>query len=536
MKAFTELFLSLDASNRTTTKVKVLKQYFRDVDAADGAWAVFFLSGNRLKRSVKLKDFREWAGEACGFPAWMVEECYDQVGDLAETLALLVESQRSETIDRSLQAVVEEIILPLRAQEPIEQKELLQKIWQQLDSSSCFIFNKLITGGFRVGVSKTLVQRSLADIAGVDPAIMAHRLMGTWSPSAQSYAALFADECDSGDPAKPYPFCLAYPLEVTETERLTEKIDTVDKWQIEWKWDGIRAQLIKRNGEVILWSRGEEIVSEQFPEVCESVKTWPDGVVLDGELLVWDFDNQRPMNFAALQRRLGRKKVGAKLLKDLPVIFMAYDLLECDGADKRQTPTVQRRMLLESFIDLCPAESVMLSSLVVADDWLGMAAERERSRGLGVEGLMLKLNSSYYNAGRKKGDWWKWKVDPYTVDAVMVYAQQGHGRRAGLHSDYTFSIWLGDQLVPFAKAYSGLTDKEIKRIDTWIRAHTREKHGPVRVVDPELVFEIAFEGISESKRHKSGIAVRFPRILRWREDKSAAEADSLETVLGLLGK
>jgi DNA ligase-1 len=539
MRDFTKLFYDLDSSNRTSVKLAVLKSYFEKVDPSDGAWAIYFLSGNRLKRAIKLKDFREWAGQACGYPTWMVEECYNHVGDLAETLALLLHSGQSENQvlngeKLALHTVIETKIIPLKEMDSADQKSCLLQLWDQLDSQTCFIFNKLITGGFRVGVSKTLVQRALAEVAQIEPAVMAHRLMGKWLPSPENFKALLSDSGAGSDPAQPYPFCLAYPLEVEATQNIESQIGPTSDWQIEWKWDGIRAQLIKRQGECILWSRGEEIVSEQFPEICNATAHWPDGVVLDGEILAWDHTQQVPMHFSALQRRLGRKKVGPKLLKEVPVIFMAYDLLEHERVDLRSRATHERRKCLASFCQLNQTETIQLSEYIEFKDWDSVAAARKSSRERQVEGFMLKKKRSVYHAGRKKGEWWKWKVDPYTVDAVLVYAQQGHGRRAGLYTDYTFSIWDGDLLVPFAKAYSGLTDKEIRKVDKWIRAHTRDKHGPVRVVDPELVFEIAFEGISESKRHKSGIAVRFPRMHRWREDKQAKDADSLKTIRALL--
>ena len=522
--------MELDASNRTTSKLAALKRYFAEVPDADAAWAVYFLTGQRLKRIVKTGDLREWAAEACGYPLWMVEECYGHVGDLAETLALLLTSRESKDGsegDVALHELVENELLPLRDLEVEEQRERIGAIWNCLGSDACFVFNKLLTGGFRVGVSKTLVNRALAELAGVEPATMAHRLMGDWKPGASRYRALLEPDSADEDSSRPYPFCLAYPLD----DKPIDELGPVEDWQIEWKWDGIRAQLIKRGSEVLIWSRGEELVGEQFPEVIEAAQTWPEHVVLDGELLAWDGDAPAP--FSELQRRLGRKKVGPKLRKDVPVVFMAYDLLELDGQDMRERETGERRELLEQFA-ATDREAFQLSPLVEAGSWEAIADERKRSRELRVEGLMLKMKSASYFAGRKKGEWWKWKVDPYTVDAVMVYAQQGHGRRAGLYTDYTFSIWRDGELVPFAKAYSGLSDKEIREVDRWIRQHTLESHGPVRVVEPQLVFEVAFEGIAESKRHKSGIAVRFPRIHRWRRDKPASEADRLETVLALL--
>lgn len=524
--------MELDASNRKTVKLAALKRYFAEVPAADGAWAVFFLTGQRLKRPIKSRDFREWAGAICGYPAWMVEACYGHVGDLAETLALLLADGKDagQHGDLPLHALVEEVIAPLREMEPATQRARVTEIWSQLDGESCFIFNKLITGGFRVGVSQTLVCAALADLARVEPAVMAHRLMGTWEPTPTAYRALFSGESTGDATAKPYPFCLAYPLD----EPAKEALGAVADWQIEWKWDGIRAQLIKRGGEVIIWSRGEEMVSAQFPEVVEAAAHWPDAVVLDGELLAWDDAEQQPASFAELQRRLRRKTVGPKLRREVPVVFMAYDFLEMNGSDLRGQSSAERRRRLETWAATVPPASFRLSPLIAADSWGAVAALREESRSRRVEGLMLKRVDAIYHAGRKKGDWWKWKVAPYTVDAVMVYAQQGHGRRAGLYTDYTFSVWEGDQLLPVAKAYSGLSDAEIRKVDRWIRQNTLDSHGPVRVVRPELVFEIAFEGILESKRHKSGLAVRFPRILRWRIDKSAKAADTLETMRGLL--
>ena len=538
MQRFTQLFHELDASNRTTSKLAALKRYFREAPPEDAAWATFFLTGQRIKRPVRNRDFRDWAGEACGYPEWMVEECYDHVGDLAETLALLLATREPVSTAReetpSLHRLVEEAILPLRTLEREDQRCCLLEQWHRLDGPSCFVFNKLITGGFRVGVSKTLVNRALAELASVEPAVMAHRLMGGWTPTEAHFRALFEPDAGAADPAKPYPFCLAYPMDEPAESDPGTALGAVGAWQIEWKWDGIRAQVIKRGDEVILWSRGEELVSEPFPEIVEAAAQWPRDAVLDGELLAWDTVGWQAAPFSQLQRRLGRKTVGAKLRREAPVHFMAYDLLERDGVDWRGRDTEARRQALEAFVAEAGGALVHCSPLVRADNWEAVAACREASRARGVEGLMLKRRAAAYGAGRKKGDWWKWKVDPYTIDAVLVYAQQGHGRRAGLFTDYTFSLWDGGHLVPFAKAYSGLTDKEIRQVDRWIRDHTREKHGPVRVVDPELVFEIAFEGIAESRRHKSGIAVRFPRIHRWRRDKPAAEADSMETVCALL--
>ncbi len=538
MKRFAGLFLELDASNRTSAKLAALERYFRAAPAGDAAWAVFFLTGNKVRRAVRMKDFRVWAGGFSGYPEWMVEECYDHVGDLAETLALLLAGSGGAGDnaggEQGLGELVETVLLPLRGLEPARQREQVEAVWRHLDGAGCLVFNKLLTGGFRVGVSRALVTRALAAIAGVEPAVLAHRLMGDWRPSAAAFRALVAAEAEGDDPARPYPFCLACPLEGTSAADPGGALSPVADWQVEWKWDGIRAQLIRRGGEVLLWSRGEELVGEAFPELVEAAARWGRDAVVDGEILIWREGEESPAGFAVLQRRLGRKTAGPRLRSEAPAVFMAYDLMEVDGEDVRNRPLSDRRERLEAFFAGGEGRRFRLSPVVQAEGWEAMAAERARSRALGVEGLMLKRLDSGYGVGRKKGDWWKWKIEPLTADAVLVYAQQGHGRRAGLFTDYTFSIWDGDALVPFAKAYSGLSDAEIRRVDRWIRAHTRERHGPVRVVDPELVFEIAFEGMAESKRHKSGVAVRFPRILRWREDKSAAEADTLEAVRALL--
>jgi DNA ligase-1 len=530
MKRFTELFMELDASNRKTTKLAALKRYFAEVRPEDGAWAVFFLTGNRLKRPIKLTNFRQWAGVACGFPTWMVEECYNHVGDLAETLALLLSDRGSirASRDRPLNEMVEQEIVPLRDMETDAQRAAIERIWSELDGGACFVFNKLITGGFRVGVHHTLVCAALAELAEVDPAVMAHRLVGNWKPTPEAYRGLFSGEASGDQTAKPYPFCLASPLDEDAKTRLGE----VHEWLIEWKWDGIRAQLIKRDSQVIIWSRGEEMITDQFPEIAEAATHWPDDLVMDGELLAWS--GEKPAPFSELQRRLGRKKLGPKLRKEVPVVFMAYDLLEHEGRDIRSESTEYRRRVLECVAESIKGDPFYLSPLVEGDSWHTVGALRELSRERRVEGLMLKRKDSPYGVGRKKGDWWKWKVAPFTIDAVMVYAQQGHGRRAGLYTDYTFSVWKEGELVPVAKAYTGLSDAEIRKIDRWIRQNTLDSYGPVRVLKPELVFEIAFEGIQESRRHKSGIAVRFPRVLRWRMDKQAEEADSIETVRALL--
>ena len=540
MDLFTQLFIALDQTNKTVAKSQLLSEYFEEASPADAAWAIYFLMGERLKRLVKTADLKEWACRVSDLPDWLFAECYDHVGDLAETLALLIfceDKFRKADLKLSLSELIENYLIPLKAMEPEAQSKRIVQLWSKMDFSMALVLNKLITGGFRVGVSKSLVIKALAKNASVDPAVMAHKLMGQWEPSEVNFKNLFVKKSTQDEVLRPYPFCLAYPLEVKEGESLSMILGDSNEWQIEPKWDGIRAQIIVRKGARVIWSRGEQLLNEQLPEIEDALKAYPDeqSFVLDGEILAWDFENDKVRSFADLQKRLGRKKVSKAILEEIPVVFMAYDLLEIDSVDLRAKSTSERRDVLEKWLPSIETSVMRLSPIYHASrGWEAMAEVRSHSREESIEGLMLKQKTAIYSVGRKKGLWWKWKIEPYTVDAVMVYAQQGHGRRAGVFSDYTFSIWKDGELVPFCKAYSGLSDMEMKRVDKWIRANTTAKHGPVRVVQAELVFEIAFEGIQESKRHKSGIAVRFPRIHRWREDKLASDADTLETVKSLL--
>ena len=540
MDLFTQLFIALDQTNKTVAKSQLLSEYFEEASPADAAWAIYFLMGERLKRLVKTADLKEWACRVSDLPDWLFAECYDHVGDLAETLALLIfceDKFRKADLKLSLSELIENYLIPLKAMEPEAQSKRIVQLWSKMDFSMALVLNKLITGGFRVGVSKSLVIKALAKNASVDPAVMAHKLMGQWEPSEVNFKNLFVKKSTQDEVLRPYPFCLAYPIEVKEGESLSMILGDSNEWQIEPKWDGIRAQIIVRKGARVIWSRGEQLLNEQLPEIEDALKAYPDeqSFVLDGEILAWDFENDKVRSFADLQKRLGRKIVSKAILEEIPVVFMAYDLLEIDSVDLRAKSTSERRDVLEKWLPSIETSVMRLSPIYDASrGWEAMAEVRLHSREESIEGLMLKQKTAIYSVGRKKGLWWKWKIEPYTVDAVMVYAQQGHGRRAGVFSDYTFSIWKDGELVPFCKAYSGLSDMEMKRVDKWIRANTTAKHGPVRVVQAELVFEIAFEGIQESKRHKSGIAVRFPRIHRWREDKLASDADTLETVKSLL--
>lgn len=572
MKAFAELYGRLDATTSSNAKLAALVDYFGSAPAADAAWAVYFLAGGRPRRLVPTRQLRELTMALSGLPEWLFEESYQAVGDLAETMALLIPTTDAANAE-GLAFWLEEYLLPLRGLPPEELAERLPPLWDQLDRQSLMVCIKLITGEFRVGVSKLLVTRALATLADLDPKLVAQRLVGytdlSHRPTAKGYARLVAPESPDEHAQRggqPYPFFLAHALQLP-VEQFEAQLGPAEDWQVEWKWDGIRAQLVKRDGRLWIWSRGEDLVTDRFPELHPLAESLPDGTVIDGEIVVWkedaapdallsseevseQQDGRDPaapipfgvQPFALLQQRIGRKTLGKKILEDVPVILLAYDLLEWQGHDLRSQPQRQRRAELERVVARCASPLLRPSPLLHGKDWQDLARQREASRTLWVEGMMLKAQDSLYGVGRTKdmGTWWKWKVDPFSVDAVLIYAQRGHGRRASLYSDYTFAVWDGPPessertLVPFAKAYSGLTDEEMRKVDAIVRRTTVEKFGPVRSVEPTLVFELGFEGIALSKRHKSGVAVRFPRMLRWRHDKPVAEADTLDILQNLL--
>ena len=524
VKAFTELYTALDETTKTNAKTDALVRYLQQAVPEDAAWAIWFLSGRRLKLVVPTRKLCEWATREAGVSDWLFDESYFAVGDLAETIALLLPDPR-EIVDVPLHELVSDLDR-WRSLDEAEQHRVVLQRWRQLDRKQRFVFNKLITGEFRVGVSQQLVIRAIAKYSGIDAGVIAHRLMGSWSPTPKFYEQLIDPDRSDADVSQPYPFFLASPLEEDPAA-----LGDVGEWLAEWKWDGIRSQLIRRHGQTFLWSRGEELITERFPELKMLGDALPEGTVIDGEVLPWKDD--RPLSFAQLQQRIGRKKLTKKILADIPVAIVAYDLLEFGAEDIRRKPLIERRALLAALIDDLPEPQrsrLYLSPTVEGKSWEELREMRAASRARSVEGLMLKRLGSPYRIGRQRGDWWKWKIEPYTVDAVLIYAQRGHGRRASLYTDYTFAVWDNGELVPFAKAYSGLTDQEIDEVDRFVRRHTVESFGPVRSVKPELVFELAFEGLQRSSRHKSGIATRFPRILRWRKDKRIEEADTLETV------
>lgn len=527
MRRLSRLYWALDQTTSTNAKVEALAAYFAEAPAEDAIWAVAMLRGDRPKRPVKTTDLRVWAAELAGIPPWLMEQCYATVGDLAETLNLVVPAPETSTDDTPLRVWCEERIPSLRSMDESTQRATVCAWWCALAARERFVLNKLITGGLRVGVSKGLVERALARHAGIPRDTITHRLMGAWPRAAAFYETLIAEDGGEARLAQPYPFYLASPIPSPPSE-----LGAPEAWAFEWKWDGIRGQLIRREGQTFLWSRGEELVNDAFPDVLEAAAALPDGTALDGELLAVD-PSGAPLPFRALQRRLQRKKPGKKILSDVPVIFRAYDLMEIDGEDIRAQPMRARRAALEALLD-DSAAALHLSELLTCATWEDAARLRARAQQEGVEGLMVKRWESTYRSGRKRGDWWKWKVDPYLVDAVLLYAQAGHGRRSSLFTDYTFGVWRDGELVTFAKAYSGLSDAEIRELDAWIKANTIERFGPVRSVPRVQVFELAFEGIARSSRHKSGVAVRFPRIKRWRRDKPAEEADSLRSLEALI--
>jgi DNA ligase-1 len=532
VKAFAGLYAALDETTKTSAKVRALVNYFRAAPPADAPWAVYFLSGRKPRQVVPTRKLVGWAVEAAGLPAWLFDESHAAVGDLAETIALLLPPparQPGEEVG-PLHEWVEGRLLPLRGAAEDTQRAALVEAWRVLDDRERLVWNKLITGAFRVGVSQQLVTRALAEASGLEPAVLAHRLMGAWEPTPAFYLELTGRAGSEADSSRPYPFFLASPLEEEPSA-----LGAVDDWLAEWKWDGIRAQLIRRGGQTLLWSRGEELITERFPELAGAGALLPEGTVIDGEVLPWQDEAGGVLPFAALQRRIGRKTLGKKILAEVPVVLLAYDLLEEGGQDLRERPLAGRRARLEALLGgVASGGRLRLSPRVPGASWDELAAARAGSRERHVEGLMLKRLASPYRVGRVRGDWWKWKIHPLTIGAVLIYAQPGSGKRASLFTDYTFGVWDKGQLVPVAKAYSGLTDAEIRRVDAFVRRATVEKFGPVRSVRPELVFELAFEGIQRSSRHKSGVAVRFPRILRWRTDKAADQADTLEAVKALL--
>lgn len=532
MKQFAALVNILGTSTKTNDKLEALSDYFASADEQDKVWVIAIFSGRRPKRTVNSTQLATWCTELVDLPLWLFEESYHTVGDLGETIALLLPEPTSmQTF--TLSYYIHQLIILSKASEQ-EKKDFIISSWMSMSMEERFVFNKLITGGFRIGVSQKMMVNALAKTVSLDASVIAHRISGNWDPATTSFDHLLHAEGGTIDHSKPYPFYLAYALEGEPAA-----LGATGEWQAEWKWDGIRGQIIKRNNEIFVWSRGEELMTDKFPEYDILKDLLPDGTVLDGEIIPAKLGE--PLPFALMQTRIGRKTISKKQLQEAPISFFVYDILEYDGIDIRNEPLQERRNKLERVVknifeaaDDPATIPIQLSAVIPFSSWDDLIDIRSNARNNGAEGLMLKRKNSIYQVGRKTGDWWKWKIDPLTIDAVMIYAQKGHGRRSNLYTDYTFAVKDGDKLVTFTKAYSGLTDKEFAQVDDFVKKHSIEKFGPVRTVKPELVFEIAFEGIAASNRHKSGVALRFPRISRWRKDKKADEINTLEDLKQLL--
>jgi ATP-dependent DNA ligase len=529
MKLFAALIKKLGTSTKTNDKLEALSHYFEQAHDKDRVWVIALFSGRRPRRAVSGTQLATWCTELIGLPYWLFEECYHTVGDLSETIALLI-PEKDEPAEKPpgkpLHYYVEQFLALEKAAEQ-EKKNFILQSWMELTSMERFVFNKLLSGAFRVGVSQKMMVNALAKTVNLEASVIAHRISGNWDPVNTSFDELLSEEATLIDHSKPYPFYLAYALE-DELPSLGEP----DDWQAEWKWDGIRGQVIKRANQLFVWSRGEDLITDKFPEYQVLQNRLPDGTVIDGEIL--PYKDGQVLNFNVLQTRIGRKNVTKKHLQEAPVGLFAYDLLELKGEDIRHLALSERRAALEELVNGLQLPFIQLSPMVSFTNWDELVTIREKARSINSEGLMLKRRSSAYLVGRKRGDWWKWKIDPLTLDAVMIYAQKGAGRRSNLYTDYTFAVRDGDKLVAFTKAYSGLTDKEFAQVDAFVKRNSLEKFGPVRTVKPELVFEIAFEGIAASNRHKSGVALRFPRISRWRMDKKVEEINTLDDLKKML--
>jgi len=532
LELFSSLVAELGTATGTNEKLQLLTDYFAMAPDRDKVWVIAIFSGRRPRRTVSSRLMRDWCAMLTGYPSWLIEESYHTVGDLAETLALLLPDpvQLPQTA-HDLSHYLETLLL-LEQQDETARRQFVTDCWRVMNRDQRFVLNKLITGSFRIGVSQKTIVNALARTTNLPASTIAHRISGNWDPVTTAFGDLLGVSAITADFSKPYPFYLAYALEGPP-----ENLGLPADWQAEWKWDGIRGQIIRRNHELFVWSRGEELMTGKFPEYTLLSALLPEGTVLDGEIL--PAREGRPLPFSLLQTRIGRKNVGKKQLQEAPIVFFAYDLLESSGQDIRDFPLRERRRLLEEVVSGCAVDVLQVSPLLAFDTWEELAAIRGHSREMNSEGIMLKRKNAPYQAGRKRGDWWKWKIDPLTIDGVMVYAQKGSGRRSNLYTDYTFAVRDVDRLVPFTKAYSGLTDREFSEVDRFVKQHSLEKFGPVRTVSPELVFEIAFEGIASSARHKSGVALRFPRISRWRRDKKPGDIntlDDLKAMLALYGK
>jgi len=529
MRHFADLVRILGTSTKTNEKLEALSQYFATADDKDKVWVIALFSGRKPRRSVNTTQLITWCVDVADLPGWLFGESYHTVGDLAETISLLLpdgESTKSALIDTPLHYYIDKL-REIDKQDELIKKKFVLESWAEMDQNQRFVFNKLITGAFRIGVSQKSMVNALSKHTNLEASVIAHRISGNWDPSTITFKELLSEDTSIIDHSRPYPFYLAYALDANPST-----LGDPNEWQVEWKWDGIRGQVIKRNNQLFVWSRGEELITDKFPEYHILKDLLPDGIAIDGEII--PSVNGKPLPFALLQTRIGRKNVTKKQLQEVPMTFFAYDLLEYNGEDWRDKPLLERRQKLEEVIKPLSTNIVLLSTIVSFNDWGELAELRKTSREAGAEGFMIKRKSSTYQVGRKVGDWWKWKIEPLVIDCVMIYAEKGSGRRSNLYTAYTFAVRDGEKLIAFTRAYSGLTDKEFNEVDSFVKRNAIEKFGPVRTVKPELVFEIAFEGIAASNRHKSGVALRFPRINRWRKDKKVDEINTLDDLKKML--
>jgi DNA ligase-1 len=557
ISTFPLLYCALDEAKSTSVKISLLVRFLAESPRKEAQWGLFLLSGGKVRRVITTTQLRKLAASLSDIPDWLFEESYQLVGDLAETVSLLlpnsgitVTGENALTSQSSSHfSYVYEWGMQLShlADCPDEDRKLseITSLLAPLSTRERLVFGKLLTGGLRIGVSKATVIKAIALHYHLDEGTVAYLLVGKNRIEDFDLSTILnAQAHGRSNSLAPYPFALAHPIPLAtgRDENVGkpswEELGTPSTWIAEWKWDGIRAQIVVRENGIAIWSRGEEVVSETFPELCELKHILPHDTVIDGEIIAFDAEQLRPAPFARLQQRLNRKKVSKNLLTTVPITFIPYDVLELRGEDLRSHATSERRRILAEMLH----SGEVFNSRILQNQplewrtWEELEELHSSSRDIPAEGLMLKRADASYPEGRKRGNWWKWKVAPFTVDGVLVYAQKGHGRRANLYSDYTFAVWAGDTLLPFAKAYSGLTDVEMKEVHDYITKNTKERFGPVRTVIPKIVCEIAFEGLSLSTRHKSGVAVRFPRISRLRLDKKVEDADTIETLKGLLGK
>jgi DNA ligase 1 len=517
---FAPLLDSLAFTPSRLGKLRLMHEYFMSTPDPDRGWALAALTGELSFAGVKPAQIRDLVLERVD--AELFSLSHDFVGDLAETVALIWPKKHGANHVPSLSEVVDSMAVATR-----DSSGALLGAWlDALDATARWALLKLATGALRVGVSARLAKTALAE----DSTASLDEIEAVWHALHPPYTELFAwlegraARPELGDRPTFTPLMLAQPLEEDDIPKLSPA-----DYRAEWKWDGIRVELVGRGGERRLYSRSGDDIGAAFPDLLATLN---EDVVLDGELLVMRDGVIAPFN--DLQQRLNRKIATSKMIADYPAWLRLYDILERAGEDLRPLPFDERRHRLEQWYRAAPRTRMDISPLLPFTAWDQLREFRDTARERAIEGLMLKRGDSAYVSGRPKGPWFKWKRDALTVDTVLMYAQRGHGKRSSFYSDYTFGVWREAELVPVGKAYSGFTDEELRRLDRWIRDHTIDRFGPVRAVEPDLVLEVAFDSVHRSTRHKSGLAMRFPRIHRIRWDKPAAEADQVETLAKLV--